>query len=484
MLEFLKAEANKTVTENGEVTNITTNSFCLDLFATIGALRNRNRTEIVNRFVRAMAENPDLAVKIAFFARDIREGLGEREIFKTILTYLAFNYPKTVEKNLQFIPEFGRFDDLLCLIDTPCEDCAINFIKNQLDSDLENLRNGGEVSLLAKWLPSVNTSNRLARNNARKIATKLGLNYKEYRKMLVALREKIKIIENNLREKDYSFDYSKQPSMAMLKYRQAFARNDGERYLEYLRQVKEGNKKINTATLTPFDLVRAVYNKILDDSEKETLNTAWANLPNYGDNTNALVVIDTSGSMDWPNHMPISVAISLGLYFAERNTGVFANHFIEFSHKPVLIEIKGNTFDEKVKYIKSFNEVADTNIEAVYDLILQTAVKNELKQEDLPERLIFISDMEFNCCTQNASISNFENAKNNFAKYGYKLPEIVFWNVDSRIEHHPVTKNEQGVALVSGFSPKIFEMVAQGHTNPYDFMLQVLNTERYNAITA
>lgn len=176
--------------------------------------------------------------------------------------------------------------------------------------------------------------------------------------------------------------------------------------------------------------------------------------------------------------------MSLGLYFGERNTGIFHNHFIEFSSRPQLIEIKGKNFVERLEYLCSFNEVADTNVEAVFNLILNAAVRNHVPQEELPEALYLISDMEFNSCVRNASLSNFENAKRRFAEHGYKLPQIIFWNVASRNSNQPVTKNEQGVALVSGCTPRLFSMVASGELSPYTVMMEVLESERYAKILA
>ena len=219
--------------------------------------------------------------------------------------------------------------------------------------------------------------------------------------------------------------------------------------------------------------------------EKAALNASWESLPNFCDGRNALAVVDTSGSMYcYDNALPAAVALSLGLYFGEHNTGIFHNHFIEFSARPQLIEIKGKTFTDRLEYICSFNEVADTNVEAVFNLILDAAVRNHVPQEELPETLYLISDMEFNFCVRNASLSNFENAKRRFAEYGYKLPQIVFWNVASRNSNQPVTKNEQGVALVSGCTPRLFSMVASGELSPYTLMMEVLNSERYSKISA
>ena len=225
--------------------------------------------------------------------------------------------------------------------------------------------------------------------------------------------------------------------------------------------------------------------RYISDQEKDVLNATWSSLPDFGGEENAIAVIDTSGSMYWDaNPMPASVALSLGLYFAEHNEGLYKNHFIEFSAKPQLIEIKGDTFADRLRYVASFNEVANTNLEAVFDLILDSAVKNNVPTNDLPKRLILISDMEFDRCVSNADLTNFQNAKAKFDAQGYQLPEIVFWNVASRKRQQPVTKNEQGVALVSGCTPRLFSMIAGGTMNPYAFMLEVVESERYAKIVA
>lgn len=489
MLQYLKEEANRVYTENGAVTNESTGNFCLDLFATIGAIRRESDSEIESRFVKAYAENKDIATKILFFARDVRGGLGERRVFRVILKFLAETQEETVKKNIKYVAEYGRYDDLLVLMGTPCEKEMLTFIKEQFDVDVKAMEEKEEVSLLAKWLPSVNTSNKQAVLTAKKIAKAFGMNDAAYRKKLSALRAYLKIIENNLRETDYSFDYAKQPSKAMLKYRKAFIRNDGERYKEFLRQVEKGEAKLNASTLAPYELVEPFMQgysmRKLTKEEQSSLNATWNSLPDYGTDENAVAVIDTSGSM-YCSGKPVaaSVALSLGIYFAERNNGYFKNHFIEFSARPRLIEIKGKTFADKLCYLASFNEVANTNIEAVFDLILKAAVKNKLPQSEMPAKLYLISDMEFDEAVDNAELSNFENAKKKFEEKGYKLPDIVFWNVASRNRQQPVTKNDKGVVLVSGCTPRLFSMVASGEMNPLEFMMEVIKSERYEKIVA
>ena len=491
MLNYLKQEANRTYTENGAVTNRSTGSELLDLFATVGALRRADEQEITDRFLRGWTEDKDLAIKLLFYARDVRGGLGERRVFRTVLRWLAVNEPKSLVKNLPLIAEYGRWDDVVTLLDSPVKAAVVDLLKEQLAKDRESLKQeDAPVSLLGKWLPSINAHNEETVRRGRLLAKELGLSERDYRKLLSALRDRIRILENNLREKDYSFDYAKQPSKAMFKYRKAFARNDRERYTEFLQRVQKGEATLHTGTLLPYELVDSWLTnsgryRMPSPEEAMTLNTTWAALEDFATDENALAVVDTSGSMyGWSSPKPASVALSLGLYFAERAKGPYRNHFIEFSAHPELIELKGDTFVEKLRYISTFNEVANTNLEAVFELILSAAVKNNVAQEDLPQKLYIISDMEFDSCMDNASATIFENARKRYAKHGYELPQIVFWNVESRNHQQPVTMNDRGVALVSGCSPRIFSMAMEGVLDPYAFMLSVLNNDRYAPIAA
>lgn len=485
MLQYLKNEANLTHTENGAVTYQSTQSECLDLFATIGALRRESDEKITNRFLRAYAENADLAMKTLFFARDIRGGIGERRVFRTILKWLAHNEPQSVEKNIPYIAEYGRYDDLLALMGTKCEREALAYIKKQLEADCKALEAGESVSLMAKWLPSVNASNDDAIRHAKHIARALGMNDAQYRKTLSALRATISIIENNLREKDYTFDYAKQPSKAMLKYRKAFLRNDGERYTAFIDRVAEGAEQIHAGTLTPYEIITPFFKRDIRAEERKAIDVTWNAQEDFTGGENALVVIDGSGSMyGGSDPIPATVVLSLGIYYAERNTGAFHNHFITFSENPRLVEIKGKDIYEKVRYCHQFNEVANTNIQRVFELILKTAVKNRVPQKDMPAKIFIISDMEFDYCTEDCSLTNFEYAQRLFEEHGYQLPEVMFWNVASRNQQQPVKINDQGVALVSGCNPRIFSMLKAGILSPYAFMMDVLGSVRYATIVA
>ena len=487
MLKELKENTNYTFTENGAVTLRSTQSDCLDLFAAIGALRKASDKDITDRFMRAYAEDADTAMKILFYARDVRAGLGERRAARTILKWLANNHSESVEKNIGLIAEMGRWDDMLVLLNTPCHKKAVEVMYAQLKEDMK-AKNAEGVSLLAKWLPSVNTSNAETVKLGKMLAREFHMSEAAYRRTLSLLRARIRIIENNLRERDYTFDYEKQPSKAMFKYRAAFRRNDAERYGEFLDRVKKGEAKLNTGTLTPYDIIAPIVDfrpVELSKDKRQVLDVTWNAQENFAGDENVLVVVDGSASMYWDaKPMPAAVAQSLAIYFAERNKGEFANHFITFSCNPRLVEIKGKDIAEKVKYCMSYNECANTNIQKVFELVLNTAVEKNIPQNEMPERIYIISDMEFDYCTDDASLTNFEYAKKLYEGNGYKLPELVFWNVASRNQQQPVRMNEQGVILVSGSSPRIFSMLKSGTLSPYAFMMEVLGSDRYKDIAA
>lgn len=516
MLTYLKQESNLTLTENGALTYRSSQNKCLNFFNGIGASRNSTEDEIIKTFAEAYLENSDMAMKILFFGRDIRGGLGERRVFRLCLQYLARRNPKSVLKNLESVIEFGRYDDVLCLLDTPCEKRVLQLIKEQLEQD----KKGIQVSLLAKWLPSINTSSLQSKRQGKKIAEALGMTECTYRKTLSNLRRKINILENHLREKEYSFSYEKQPSKALFKYKSAFIRNDNDRYMDFLSKVSSGKAVLKTGSLYPYDIIRQIIKEdfslqyhiirqiinegfplqydymndfmqpeeeVITEDMRMALDVSWRNLTDYSTTRNSIAVIDGSGSMYQSGAgtvRPIDVAVSLGIYFAEHNTGKFANHFITFSETPTLVEIKGDNIVEKAKYAAQFNEVANTDIEKMFDLLLETAVKNQVPQEELPNFLYIISDMEFDCCAKNSSVTNYENAKNKFQEAGYQLPNVVFWNVNCRMKQVPVRMHDSGTALVSGCTPKIFEMVQEGNLNPMDFMLSIIEGERYSKITA
>ncbi|MCR4796023.1 MAG: DUF2828 family protein [Ruminococcus sp.] len=489
MLNFLKNESNMTYTENGGTAYRSTESFCLDMFFKAVAMRNSTVQEIADVVTRAYAEDPDKTMKIIFFARDARGGLGERRFFRCAVSALVKTAPRAVEKNIPLFAEYGRFDDLCVLLGTPLENVAAKEIKAQLDKDIAAMNAKRQASLLAKWLPSVNASSKDTRNKGRRMAALLGMAESVYRKTLSALRAYTDILENRLRERDYTFDYEVQPSCAMFKYRRAFIRNDNERYVGYLNNVHNGTAKLNADRLFPYDIVRAALTGNISETERKSLDAAWKSLPDLtaSRRENAIAVIDGSGSMTCScgGIRPIDAALSLGIYFAEHNRGAFADHFITFSESPRLVEIKGKDIVEKVRYCNTFNEVANTNLEAVFMLILRTAVKNKVSVKEMPSKIYIISDMRFDYCIVGGNNEPmFREMRKLFKANGYDLPEIVFWNVNARCDAMPVTRSETGAALVSGYSPSIFDMVMGGEISPEAVMDKILASKRYAPITA
>ncbi len=458
----------------------------------------RNSIDALDKlFAKAYAENPVVAIKILFYMRNIRGGLGERNSFRVLLKDLAQVYPEMAKQIAYAVPEYGRWDDLLVLMDTPAKSEAVALIKTQIEKDRKSMKEGKEVSLLGKWLPSINTSSKKSVLLAKLIMKELGMKAAEYRKLCSALRSEIKILENNLRTRDYTFDYSKQPSQAMLRYKKAFMRNDEKRYSEFLSKVAEQSEKLargeeipeeekvklNTKTLYPYQIVAPFMNRLnginhLKGEESLSLEASWKALDRGLFDSKTIVVRDGSGSMYGSDDFAaINIATSLALLFSEQLCGAYKNSFITFSSHPELIQIPetADTLQKKLAFISKYADCSNTDIGKVYELIFQTAENGNVPKEEMIERILVISDMEFDSCAKGISTFNFYKKK--FEEAGYELPEIVFWNVEARNTHLPVTKNEKGVKLISGASANIFASVVSGDlkaVTPYEFMLQLL----------
>jgi len=507
-LENLKEENSRTRTMNGAAAYNGTGNACLDLFAVAGGMRYRSRHNLCDLFDRALIEEPDLAMKLLFYIRDIRGGMGERRVFRVLIRHTAFDWPESVRKNVHLIAEYGRWDDLLSLVDTPVEDEVIRVIRAQLDQDLESVRrrNEGEkdapVSLLAKWMPSGNTSSQRTRRMARKMMEALEMTPRSYRKMLSALREQICLTERLLSgRKPEKICYQAVPAGAMLKYRKALETGrDGKRFVEYIRQVTEGEKKIHVDTLFPYEILRPYFKNsgfysgfcrrrsdVRTSVPDRVLEALWKSQDPGIEGDNAICVVDTSGSMfcrfgDGP--LPALISQSLGLYYAERCKGPFHDHLITFESQPHLVKVPQGSLRDKLYYLETLRWGASTNLEAVFDLLLDTAVKNNVPQEELPSVVYIISDMEFNCAVRGADKTIFENARERFASRGYELPAVVFHNVNSWQMQVPVRKDTKGSALVSGAGTAAFREKYSRNTTPLDHMLKVLGRERYAQICA
>lgn len=440
----------------------------LDVFTMLS--RYSSNKEMIRLFNNALNESEDLALANLLYILDIRGGKGERRIFKTIFKNLCLNNPLCALRVLPFIGELGRYDYVLEGIDTPIHDEVISLIKLQLDEDLKS----EHPSLLAKWLPSHRTHN-VNSLMAKKIMSGLNMTEKEYRKMLSELRGKLNIVEKNLTDKKYeNIDFSEVPTKAMLKYTNAYINKMSEKYSEYKNQLKQGKTKINTDGLFVYEIIKNVlWGTQLDD---ELYDLMWNNQKNVLEdcNTNVLVMADTSGSMTCYGGIPYAMSVGLALYTAERNTGIFKNHFITFSDKPYLCEVKGKTIKEKINNIPCY--IANTDIDRAFELILETAKENKLKQEELPSHLLIISDMEFDQGVYSKTGTNLDGWKKTFDSEGYKLPIIIFWNVAGSIRGVPATKFDNDVAMISGFSTNILEnLLTLENYTPTNIMLEKLS---------
>lgn len=477
----MRKDTKWTRTENGADAKNTTDSALLDMFATIGSMRTRTDDEIIKKFELAYQEDPLGAIRCLFWSRDIRGGAGERRVFRVLLPYIARKHPVDLLKNLTLIPEYGRFDDFYSLVGTPLEKDMWYFVQIQLNLDKQHMEDGQPCSLLAKWLKKSNSSSKNTRKLGIYTAKQLEMDVVEYRKLCSALRRHIDVVEQRMSAKEWdSINYPAVPSRAMMNYRKAFSRHDEQRFGEYLDSVKKGEAKINSGTLYPYDIVEKI---LYGHEDSAVLETQWDNLPDYvGEGINAVVMADVSGSM---TGRPMATSIGLAMYFAERNKGAYHNLFMTFSGDPEFVELKGQTITQKIRFISKAHWGMNTDLEAALMKILDVAFENKCSQDEMPKALIVISDMEIDGCTRQAHREQFyDYVSRVYAKWGYKIPNVVFWNVNSGHDVFLADKNRKGVQLVSGQSVSMFKnLMGCIDKTPVELMYDVLNSERYQAIT-
>lgn len=483
----MKKEAQTKLTENGAVAYNTLNNGLLDLFAVIGALRPQSESEIEQKFARAFNEDKLLATKMLFYAGNIRGGLGERRTFRVCLKWLANYYPEIVVKNMANIPLFNRWDSLFVLENTPAERAMWEFIKVQLMSDIRAMKKNQPVSLLAKWLPSENTSSKRTVRLAQKAMSALYMTPRNYRKTLSALRKYIKVVERDMSANQWGdINYEGVPSYAMKNYRNAFAKHDAIRFSNYIASLNKGEAKINASTLFPYDLVREYVNEVWIGGCRNAkldpvVEAQWKVLPNYieGEN-NYVVMADVSGSMDG---RPIMTSIGLAIYFAERNKGDYHNTYMTFTDKPHFINIKeGATLLENVKTVANTDVGFNTDLEAAFDYILSNAIYNNVSNEDMPKALIVISDMEIDRYMSRRGLGFVDTMKEKFNVAEYEMPKIILWNVEARQDTY-LSQNPD-VIYVSGSSPSVFKSFigALNGETAYDVMLKTLNDKMYDCV--
>lgn len=486
--ETLNDEFNYSVTENGALGYRTSGKELLDLNFSVSSMRNMSEEKIVEKFVKAFYEDKILAMKWLFYCRD-RTAVGERRLFRICLKYLAETHQDIAKEVIKLVPEYGRWDDLWCLLDTDLKDDVCEVVVHQLLEDGVNMKQGKPISLLAKWMPSANTSSKETKRLAHIIMDNIDFTDRQYRKMLSELRAYLNVVEVKMSAKQWDkIDYAAVPSRANLIYNNAFLRNDEERRREYLDKLEKGETKINAGVLFPHDIVNKYGSSrwSLPHVDDPTLEQLWKALPDYvGGAGNTICVADGSGSMTsrigGTNVTALSVANALAIYFAERSSGQFKDTYITFSSRPQIVDFSNaKSLREKLEIALRHNEMTNTNIEATFDLILQTAIRNEMTQDDMPQNVLVLSDLEFDRMTSGRTDKRlFEELADRYEAHGYKLPRLVFWNIMSRTGTIPVKENEAGVALVSGFSPAIAKMVLSNSTDPFECLLEQLNSERY-----
>ena len=500
---LLDENHNITLSENGAVMYETSGKNLLDLYWKTPSLRAvgpESLREIEGLLMRAMMEDKRMFAKFLFFLRDVRGGVGERNSFRNIyLWYLRVDRTNAV-RFLPLVPEFGRWDDLVWLL------CNYNYeeadlVKTKIAEIIgtrlrEDLEGAGNISLLAKWLPSPNAG-KISHSESKIVVKWLNnvgykMNEAEYRKILSQLREKLKIVERDISAKTYeNIDYPAVPSVANTYYGDLFLKYDEERRQAYLDKLASGTAKINAVAVFPHDIYSKV-NVFRNDNQTE-LEEMWKSLPNYvsGD-PGVLVVRDGSGSMcsslSGSSTTALDVASAICLYFSQKLTGEFRNKFITFSSRPELVDLSAcKTLKQAKQMLEGYNDCSNTDIEKTFDLILDTAVSHGMKQKDLPKTVLIASDMEFDCVTSSryaptVSANLFETIRRKFADNGYVMPKLVFWNVNSRTNAIPLKENDNGVILLSGYSVSLCKMVLSNETDPYKALVKELERDRYAVI--
>ena len=509
LLEGIEEETTFGFTENGAITYTSTLNNNLDFFAMASAKRDTPE-DAVRLFIAAYQEDPATAILNLFYCRDVRGGQGERNIFRLCLGEIDRNYLEN-EEFLKLIPEYGRWDDLMMLLlkfggREKVSKVIAKIVADQISKDLRS----EYPSLCAKWIPLGNcVSNKDKKIVAKTLVNILGMSEKNWRKIITPIRQKLNLVETKLTERDYSsIEYDKLPSRAFNKYKTAFFKNDEERIKEFLAAVSRGEKKLNANCIYPYEIVSQIRQKLRIDyysghssslfgrispSDLTTYTEMWKALPEFNLKGNVLTVVDVSGSMftkisSSSNAEAIDVSTSLGIYTSEHNTGIFKNHYISFSEEPKLISLHPNfTIIDKLKYIYTTDAGLNTNVQAVFDCILNAMRNKDVPKEECPSVILIISDMEFDCIEHSAYYShgrrsggtNYEEIRHKYSQYGYDMPQLVFWNVMSRHDNVPVRRDQNGVVLISGMSPAILRFISDGDINPEKFMFNVLYSERY-----
>ena len=489
---------NRSLTENGSIGYATSGHALLDLHFQLSSLRDRDEAYIAQKFMQAYYEDPEHALKWMFYIRDIREGLGERRAFRACLSYLADSHPRVARGLVELVPEYGRFDDLLPLLETELKDDVADFLDRQLTADLTAADRGEDVSLLGKWLPSDNASSKQTRVYAAILKRSFGMTGRDYRAALSKLRACIDVTEKKMSDRRWEeIDYNKVPAKANLRYDDAFVRNDRAGREKYYCNLISGDDAAKIAGIQPYEIVHRLiksagcYYKLKEDLFAEIL---WEKLMGDGYKNDwglddCIVVADGSGSMyrTVPGAsavMAIEVCEALAIYFAGQLKGELHDKAITFSRTPQLIDLApGKGIREKLEIMLAHNEVANTDIEAVFDLLLETAIKGQLAAEDMPGQVLIISDMEFDAARAfNLDDSLFDTIEKKFHDVGYRLPQLIFWNVCGRTNTIPKIKGDR-LRLISGFSQNAAKVACDRKSqDPYEALIKILDSPRYDRV--
>lgn len=457
-LELLKEELyGKVYTENGDLAYRTTKNKNLDFYGIAGASRY-DLSQVLDLFKEALKEDFDLAILNLFYLRDVRGGLGERDAFRVCFKYLCDEYPRVAKALFEYVIEYGRYDDLFVGLKTKVDKDLIELINDQLSKDIQSKQEKNTCSLLAKWMPSVNASNSETIHTALYLANRLNYSKKEYRQLLSFLRKDM-IIENNLREKDYTFEYEYVPGKALYKYKKAFSRNDKERYSEFLNNVNDGLENMKVKTIYPYEIVKEVSTSFMSELEAKAAEARWNALERNASLENTIVVRDGSGSMYTNKGLPMYIATSMAILCSEQLNDEFKDSFITFSRNPELVTLPNSTLYEKLKTCYQHDDVANTDIQKVYDLIYNTSLKIK-DPKDYIKKVIIISDMEFDYGTVN--VPTYDSMEEKFKKANLPLPTIIYWNVNARSVHFASNINHPNVQFISGASTSVIDAIMKG----------------------
>lgn len=455
---LLKDElSNRIFTENGDLAYSTTYAKNLDFFGLAGASRYRP-SQALDLFKEAFQEDSDLALMNLFYLRDVRGGLGERDAFRVCFEYLCNEYPDLAKQLFEYVIEYGRYDDLFVAAKTKVDQELFDLIKKQLLEDVANKSMNGTCSLLSKWMPSINASKRETIRLGLYFAQGLNYSKKEYRQLLSFLRKGL-IIENNLREKDYTFDYGSVPGKAMYRYKETFLRNDNLRYNEFIERVRDGDEQIKVKTLYPYEIIKE-FRVNMDELSKAAMIARWNALERQKGLDNTIVVRDGSGSMTCNNCIPLDIATSMSILCSEQLTDEFKNSFITFSSHPELVTFpEGSSLYDKLEICELYDDCSNTDIQKVYDLIYNVSLKIK-DEKDYIKRVIIISDMEFDYGVDN--VPTYESMESKFRYANLPLPEIVYWNVDARRVHFASNLDHPNIKYVSGASINVIDSIIKG----------------------